>query len=492
MSGSATEDLVSAKPALEAPATGETSPEAQDTAATEESPPRGVQATAAAWWRGRRAEPGATEWGSEWKPLAWIAAIFVVFYFLPVGTARFDGAVTEALALTKWYAQEHVLLCLIPAFFIAGAISVFLSERAVLKYLGPRAPKPVAYGVASVSGTLLAVCSCTVLPLFGGIYASGAGLGPASAFLYSGPATNVLAIVLTANVLGVEIGIARALGAVVFALVIGLLMHLVFRRSEMERSNQWMLPPEDDDAGRPLWQTATFFGAMVAILVFANWGAPDAAEGFWYAVYAAKWKLTAASALLLGWALVRWMGMGALEVGATAFLTAALAMAFPHQPLIPFAAATVGLSLAASTSGGETGEWFGASWGFAKQIFPLLFIGILVAGLLLGRPGHEGLIPSTWVAEAVGTNSLGANLFAAVAGAFMYFATLTEVPILQGLMGSGMAKGPALTLLLAGPALSLPSILVIRSFMGTKKTLVFLALVVVMATTAGMIYGAIA
>jgi uncharacterized protein len=492
MSGSATEDLVSAKPALEAPAEGETSPEAQDGAATAESLPRGLLATAVAWWHGRRAEPGATEWGSEWKPLAWIAGVFVVFYFLPVGTARFDGAVTEALALTKWYAQEHVLLCLIPAFFIAGAISVFLSERAVLKYLGPRAPKPVAYGVASVSGTLLAVCSCTVLPLFGGIYASGAGLGPASAFLYSGPAINVLAIVLTANVLGVEIGIARALGAIVFALVIGLLMHLVFRRSEMERSGQWMLAPEDDDAGRPLWQTATFFGAMVAILVFANWGAPDAAEGFWHAVYAAKWKLTAAAALLLAWALVRWMGMGALEVGATAFVTAALALAFPHQPLIPFTAATVGLSLAASTSGGEAGEWFGASWGFAKQIFPLLFIGILVAGLLLGRPGHEGLIPSTWVAEAVGTNSLGANLFAAVAGAFMYFATLTEVPILQGLMGSGMARGPALTLLLAGPALSLPSILVIRSFMGTKKTLVFLALVVVMATTAGMIYGSIA
>jgi uncharacterized protein len=452
----------------------------------------GLLVAAAAWWRRRRAEPGATEWGSEWKPLAWIAGVFVGFYFLPVGTTRFDGAVTEALALTKWYAQEHVLLCLIPAFFIAGAISVFLSERAVLKYLGPRAPKPVAYGVASVSGTLLAVCSCTVLPLFGGIYASGAGLGPASAFLYSGPAINVLAIVLTANVLGVEMGIARALGAVVFALVIGLLMHLVFRRSEMERSNHWMLPPEDDGSGRPLWQTATFFGAMVAILVFANWGAPDATQGFWYAVYSAKWQLTAGAALLLAWALVRWLGMGALEVGATAFVTAALALVFPHQPLIPFAAATMGLSLAASTSGGEAGEWFGASWGFAKQIFPLLFIGILVAGLLLGRPGHEGLIPATWVAEAVGGNSLGANLFASVAGAFMYFATLTEVPILQGLMGNGMGKGPALTLLLAGPALSLPSILVIRTFMGTKKTLVFLALVVVMATTAGMIYGSIA
>jgi uncharacterized protein len=465
-------------------------------AGAERAPTRGIGPTIVswwrAWWRARRAEPGATSWGSEWKPLVWIAGIFVVFYFLPVGTARFDGAVTEALALTKWYAREHVLLCLVPAFFIAGAISVFLSQGAVLKYLGPRAPKPLAYGVASVAGTLLAVCSCTVLPLFGGIYANGAGLGPASAFLYSGPAINVLAIVLTANVLGVEIGIARAVGAVIFALVLGLLMHLIFRRSELERSGNWMVAPEDDVAGRPLWQTATFFGAMVAILVFANWGAPATIEGFGYAVYAAKWKLTAASALVLAYALVRWIGLGALEVGATAVATAALALVFPHQPLIPFAAATVGLSLAASTRGGEAGEWFAASWGFAKQIFPLLFIGILVAGLLLGRPGHEGLIPAGWVAGAVGGNSLGANLFAAVAGAFMYFATLTEVPILQGLLGSGMGKGPALTLLLAGPALSLPSILVIRSFMGTRKTLVFLALVVVMASTAGMIYGAIA
>ncbi|MFW6205882.1 MAG: permease, partial [Gemmatimonadota bacterium] len=281
------------------------------------------------WWRRRREGVGATDWGSEWKPLAWIAGIFLVFYFLPVGNARFDGAVTEALALTKWYAQEHVLLCLIPAFFIAGAISVFLSEQAVLKYLGPEAPKPMAYGVASVSGTLLAVCSCTVLPLFGGIYANGAGLGPASAFLYSGPAINVLAIVLTANVLGLEIGVARAVGAVAFALILGLLMHLIFRRSEMERSAGWMAGPEADEDGRPLWQNAVFFGAMVGVLVFANIGAPDATEGFWYTVFALKWKLTAASGLVMAIALVRWIGMGALEVGAVTVATAALAVLFP-------------------------------------------------------------------------------------------------------------------------------------------------------------------
>jgi uncharacterized membrane protein YraQ (UPF0718 family) len=240
--------------------------------------------------------------------------------------------------------------------------------------------------------------------------------------------------------------------------------------------------------------SAVFFAAMVGILVFANWGAPAAGapgEGAWAAIFALKWKVTAAFGLLLAFALVRWIGMGVGQVAAVTGVTAVLAFALPHEPLVPFGAATIGLSWTASRSTGEAGDWFYASWGFAKQIFPLLFIGILAAGLLLGRPGHEGLIPSAWVAQAVGGNSLGANLFASVAGAFMYFATLTEVPILQGLMGSGMGKGPALTLLLAGPALSLPSILVIRTLMGTKKTLVFLALVVVMATTAGMIYGAI-
>jgi uncharacterized protein len=457
------------------------------------SPPTGSAegGVVARWWHSRGSTQPVTDWTTEWKPLAWIVAVFTAFYFLPVGSARFDGAVVEALALTKWYAQEHVLLCLVPAFFIAGAISVFVRQAAVLKYLGPRAPKPLAYGVASVSGTILAVCSCTVLPLFGGIYANGAGLGPATAFLYSGPAINALAIILTARILGVELGLARGIAAIAFALVIGLLMHLIFRRDEAERSSNWLAPSADDEPGRPLWQTAVFFGAMVGVLVFANWGSAGTADGFWGGVHAVKWQITAGFALLLAYALVRWIGMNAVEIGAIAAVTALFAVLFPSQPLIPFAFATVGLALAASTSDGEAGEWFAASWGFAKQIFPLLLLGILAAGLLLGRPGHEGLIPADWVARSVGGNSLGANLFAAVAGAFMYFATLTEVPILQGLMGSGMGDGPALTLLLAGPALSLPSILVIRSMIGTKKTAVFLLLVVVMATTAGMVYGAI-
>jgi uncharacterized protein len=443
------------------------------------------------WWRTRRDAISATDWTTEWKPLVWIVVVFAGFYFLPVGNVRFDGAVVEALALTKWYAQEHVLLCLIPAFFLAGAISVFVRQASVLKYLGPRAPKPVAYGVASVSGSILAVCSCTVLPLFGGIYANGAGLGPATAFLYSGPAINALAIILTARILGVELGLARGIAAIVFALVIGLLMHLIFRRDEAARTGAWPAQPEPAEAERPLWQTATFFAAMIGVLVFANWGSAGADDGFWSAVHVLKWQITAGFGLLLAFALVRWIGMHAVEVGVITVVTAALALLLPHQPLIAFTAATIGLSLAASTSEGEAGEWFAASWGFAKQIFPLLLLGILAAGLLLGRPGHEGLIPADWIARSVGGNSLGANLFAAVAGSFMYFATLTEVPILQGLMGSGMGDGPALTLLLAGPALSLPSILVIRSLIGTKKTAVFLLLVVVMATLAGSIYGAI-
>lgn len=433
----------------------------------------------------------STNWTREWKPLAWVVGVFLLFYHLPVGSARFDGAVMEALALTRWYAREHVLFCLVPAFYIAGAISVFVSKGSVMKYLGPRAPKVLAYGVGSVAGILLAVCSCTVLPLFAGIYATGAGLGPAVAFLYAGPAINVLAISLTANVLGFELGLARAVSAVLFALVIGLLMHLIFRRDELRRADRWVHPPDPESTARPLWQTAVFIGSLAGILVFANWGAPAAQEGFSYAVYAARWKLTAASTLVLAVALVRWIGMSGVAIGVVTLVTVALAVLVPQQPLVPFVAGAVGISAAASRSHGEAGEWFAASWDFTKQIMPLLFIGVLVAGLVLGRPGYEGLLPSDWVAGAVGGNSLGANLFAGVAGAFMYFATLTEVPILQGLIGSGMGSGPALTLLLAGPALSLPSILVLRSVMGTKKTLAFLPLVVLMATTAGLIYGAI-
>lgn len=427
-------------------------------------------------------------WKDEWKKLAAVVAVFLGCYYLPVGFPRFDNAVLEAFHLVKWYAQEHVVLCLIPAFFIAGALGVFVSQAAVMKYLGPKANKILAYGVASVSGSVLAVCSCTILPLFAGIYRMGAGLGPATAFLYSGPAINVLAIILTARILGPELGIARTVGAVLFSLIIGMTMHVIYRKEEASKAAACGALP-DDKPVRPLWKNALYFGTMVGILVFANWGKPDYPNGFWGTVFEAKWPITSGFALALAVMLHFWFGIKAWKIVATAVPVAALAVLFPEQPLIAFSAGVVGLSAFTSTDKGEAGEWFSTSWGFAKQILPLLLFGVLVAGALLGRVGHEGLIPSGWVQTAVGGNGLGANLFASIAGAFMYFATLTEVPIIQGLMANGMGKGPALSLLLAGPALSLPNMLVIRSIMGTQKTVVFVSLVVIMATTCGMIFG---
>jgi uncharacterized membrane protein YraQ (UPF0718 family) len=430
------------------------------------------------------------DWKKEWKALAAIAAVFLASFYLPLGRARFDNAITESLHLVKWYAQEHILLCLVPAFFIAGAIAVFVNQASVIRYLGAKANKVLAFGVASVSGSILAVCSCTVLPLFAGIYGMGAGLGPATAFLYSGPAINVLAIILTARVLGIELGIARAVGAVLFSVVIGLLMHFIFLREDLDKTDAQAAMPVPE-VTRPLWQNALYFATMVAILVFANWGKPGTDTGAWYAVYSAKWIVTSVVSAFFAIILVLWFDLKGSKVLLVAIPTAILAFLFPHEPMVAFAAGAIGLSIITSTDKGETGEWFLSTWGFAKQILPLLFIGVLVAGALLGRPGHEGLIPSAWVSRAVGGNSLQSNLFASIAGAFMYFATLTEVPILQGLIGSGMGKGPALALLLAGPALSLPNMLVIRSVMGTKKTVVFVSLVVVMATFSGMLYGAL-
>ncbi|MEE4136585.1 MAG: permease [Desulforhopalus sp.] len=427
-------------------------------------------------------------WKVEWRSLLVMVAVFLGCFYLPVGHPRFDNAMLEAFHLVKWYAQEHVLLCLIPAFFIAGAIAVFVSQAAVMKYLGAKANKILAYGVASVSGTILAVCSCTILPLFAGIYRMGAGLGPAVAFLYSGPAINVLAIVLTARILGPELGIARAVGAVLFSIVIGLLMAFIFRKEEKTKAALPMAMPVEE-VKRPLWQTALYFAAMVGILVFANWGASQESSGLWAAIYHGKWLITAIFSVAFAVMLVLWFAVPVWKVGATAAVVTLFALVFPGQPLVAFTAGFIGLSLITSLSKGETSEWFTSTWGFAKQILPLLLIGVFVAGALLGRVGNEGLIPNAWVAGAVGGNSLAANFFASFAGAFMYFATLTEVPILQGLIGAGMGKGPALALLLAGPALSLPNMLVIRSVLGTKKTAVFVALVIVMATLSGMIFG---
>jgi hypothetical protein len=435
-------------------------------------------------------EPSRIDWKSIWKPLSLIIGVFLAFFWLPIDSSRFTGAVIESLALAKWYAQEHVLLCLVPAFFIAGAISVFVSQAAVMKYLGAGAKKITSYGVASVSGTILAVCSCTVLPLFAGIWKRGAGLGPAIAFLYSGPAINVLAIVLTARILGPEIGLARAVGAVAFSVIIGLIMHLLYRKEEQAKAEAALHMPVPE-VERPLWQNVVYFAAMVGVLVSATWGQSKEPVGLWNAIFSVKWYLTGFFAISLGVLMVKWFGVNRYKVIVAAAVILALAVLFPHEPLVAFSAGIVAIAVLTTTTRGEAESWFLATWDFAKQIMPLLFAGVLAAGLLLGRPGSEGLIPSGWVEGFVGGNSLWANLFASVVGAFMYFATLTEVPILQGLIGAGMGKGPALALLLAGPALSLPNMLVIRSVLGTQKTVAFVSLVIIMATISGLIFGAI-
>ncbi len=433
-------------------------------------------------------EPSQINWKSIVKPLSLIVGGFLLFFFLPMDSTKFTNAIIESLALAKWYAQEHVLLCLVPAFFIAGAVAVFVSQGVVMKYLGAAANKVLSYGVASVSGSILAVCSCTVLPLFAGIWKRGAGLGPAIAFLYSGPAINVLAIILTARILGPEIGAARAVGAVIFSIVIGLFMHLIFRKEEEAKVAAAIHMPEPK-VERPLWQTSLLFAVMIGLLVSATWSKPQEAGGFWSVVFAVKWLLAGGFATLLGLLMVRWMRVKLFKLIIAIIAVLASALFIPQQPLIAFSVGLIAFVSLLTTTRGETESWFIASWDFAKQIMPLLLAGVLVAGLLLGQPGSEGLIPTTWISGLVGGNSFWANLFASVVGAFMYFATLTEVPILQGLIGAGMGKGPALALLLAGPALSLPNMLVIRSVLGTKKTAAFVTLVVVMATISGLIFG---
>ncbi|MEA3265397.1 MAG: permease [Candidatus Fermentibacteria bacterium] len=429
-------------------------------------------------------------WKKDWKSLAWLLGIFLGIYYMPIGKERFDYAILEAFELVKWYAREHVLLCLLPAFFIAGAIGVFISQGSVLKYLGAGAKKIMAYTVASVSGSILAVCSCTVLPLFAGIYRMGAGIGPATAFLYAGPAINVLAIILTARVLGVELGIARAVGAVIFSIVIGLFMHLFFRKEEAKRIASVPVVSLDDPR-RALWKNAVFFFILVAIMVIATWGGCNCTDSFQNTVWGMKAPILSVLAVALGVVLVLWMKIKLWKIAVLAAVVVLAAALIPGGFTIPFVIGMLGLSVILASGGGEGAEWFEATFGFAIQILPLLLAGVFAAGLLLGRVGYEGLIPSSWIETALGGNSFRANFFASIAGAFMYFATLTEIPILEGLIGSGMGKGPALALLLAGPALSLPNMLVIRSVMGTRKTVVFVALVVVMATVSGLIFGII-
>lgn len=438
----------------------------------------------------------------ELKVLFRIVAVFVAVFFLPINSERFMTAVDATLDLARWYAREHVVLCLLPAFFIAGVIAVFVSQGSVLKYFGANAKKWLSYSVAAVSGGILAVCSCTILPLFTSIYKRGAGLGPAVAFLYSGPAISVLSIILTMRILGVELGVARMIGAVCFSVVIGLAMAFIFRREEQAKKEQQMniVPPPEK---RPMWQTTLHFFTLVAILVFANWGAPAATDtGIWQFIFTYKWFFTAGFGLLLCWSLVRILKLKTVWVAASAAVTAlsawAAAVFIAETKLVPLVPMIVGIAALAvmllfDGRDDENREWALSSWGFAKQIMPLLAIGVVTAGFLLGST-HDGttiagIIPNRWIEWAVGGNSLLSNFFASFTGAFMYFATLTEVPIIQGLLASGMGKGPALALLLAGPSLSLPNMLVIRGVMGTKKTVVYVVLVIVLATLAGYIYG---
>jgi len=382
------------------------------------------------------------------KKLLIVFGVFLAAYFIPWGTARVLGATNEAFLMLGEYARLHVLLCLVPAMFIAGAITVFLNQQAVMRYLGPDANRFTAYGVASVSGAILAVCSCTVLPIFKGIYKKGAGLGPAVAFLYSGPAINVLAIVLSAKVFGWKLGLARAGGAVAFSVVIGLIMALIFREDDKRRAaDARMFSAPDEKPARSLGQMVVYMASMVGILVFVNWANSKGGSGIWDAIYAAKYWITGAFALVLLYTIIRWFNKD------------------------------------------ERIEWVLATRDFSLQILPLLFAGVLASGFLLGRPGHDALVPSAWIAGLLGGNSLFANFFAALSGALMYFATLTEIPIVQGLLGAGMGHGPALALLLAGPSLSLPSILVIGGELGWKKTLTYVGLVVGLSTLAGLVFG---
>lgn len=427
----------------------------------------------------------------ESKVLLYLGLAFAAIYFLPVDSIVFRDSVLEGLSLLKWYAREHIILCLIPAFFIAGAITVFISQESVIQYFGATAKRWISYSVASVSGTILAVCSCTVLPLFAGIYKRGASIGPAITFLYSGPAINILAIILTARILGIELGIARTVGAVFFSIVIGFVMSLIYRKEELNaNSKKEALPKAITPGQRILTKEVLYFVSMIGILVFANWGDPSGEGGFFSLVFENKWIVTSVFAFLLAIMMVKYLGIKHGYIIAGVILLIVLTLLIPEYKQMVFLIMVLYLSLVLFLTPGTATEWLDSSWGYLKQIMPLLVAGVFFSGMLLGTEGSQnGLIPRDWITTVVGGNSISANLFASVVGAFMYFATLTEVPILQGLLSSGMGKGPALALLLAGPALSLPSMLVINSVIGLQKTIVYVLLVIIMSTIAGLIYG---
>ena len=427
----------------------------------------------------------------ELKKFAWLAGIFLVAYWLPLGNPKVQNAILEAFRLLQWYAINHTLACVVPAMFIAGAISTFLSQASVMRYLGPKSNRALAYGVASVSGVVLAVCSCSVLPMFAGIYTMGAGLGPASAFLYSGPAINVMAIFLSARVLGLDLGVGRAIGAVSFAVIIGLLMALIFRRSEQQRIEAAKIP-EAPTSSRPLWKTSLYFLCLILFLVFADWyntndvtiTMQDGSSISANVRYDTQDRLE----------IKEYQPDGRLSIESRKLDKQQIAKVEPVPSISQtvhdvrwYLAGLMGLLVLLMVwrwfSRDEVKQWMQASWDFGLMIVPLLFGGVFLTGFI------GGLIPEQAVATVVGGNGLLSNFLAAFVGMLWYFATLTEIPIVEMLMRLGMGKGPALALLLAGPALSLPSILVLYKIIGSKKTFVFCALTVVMSTVVGWIFG---
>ena len=364
----------------------------------------------------------------EYHLMFWIVITFSILYFVPTNSSWFQNSILSAFSLLNDYAQKHVLTCLVPALFIAGAISVFVKKDAVLKYLGHKSKKIVSYSIASVSGAILAVCSCTILPLFAGIRKRGAGLGPAITFLFAGPAINIAAIFLTMSVLGYEIGLARIIFAVLLSILVGLTMVLIFRE-KIEQGELFIQESKEIKLSKRI--LLIFFGLMIGVLVVNGLQIEQTLK------YILMFSFT--------FAVVFWV-------------------------IFKFHKET-------------TGEWLKETWSFSKMLLPLLFIGVFIAGFIMP------LLPQTIIERFVGQNNLMGNLIASIFGAFMYFSTLTEIPILQALISKGMASGPALALLLAGPSLSLPNMLVIRKVLGNKKTAVYVSLVIIYSTIAGMIFG---
>lgn len=409
----------------------------------------------------------------ELKTLTLFIVIFAFLYFFPAEKRIIQGT-TEGVLLLNWYAKEHVLFCLIPAFFIAGAIATFISKESVLKHFGPGSSRVKAYLIASVSGAILAVCSCTILPLFAGLYFQGAGIGPATTFLYSGPAINILAIVLSARVLGLKIGVARAIGSITMGILVGLLMGVTFKKSEKKRIES-IISSTTGPQGLSLFQSASFVATLCAILIVAT------------SSFSFKWELLFAIFLILLLELNLYFKIPKMWLIAIGLVVLMAGLIQPYKE-IPYIVGIILISFVANKDKKLLKEWFTNSYILAKQIFPLLFIGVFLSGFFLGNINREGYIPRKIIEGLLGGEDILTHLFSAIVTALMYFATLTEVPIIQGLMAQGVKAGPALTMLLAGPAVSLPSILVLKSTIGPKRTLTYVSYVVIVSTLYGYLF----